>query len=83
MPDRKGHVRLTVIGAGQLGLTHAVCLAELGHDVLVVDTDEQRIALAAGGAALFCEPGLEPLLRRHLEAGRLWFATARPNPPCR
>lgn len=75
MPDRDGHVPLTVIGAGHLGLTHAVCLAELGHDVLVVDTDEHRIAVAAGGVAPFYEPGLEPLLRKNLEAGRLWFAT--------
>lgn len=75
MPDHEGHVRLTVIGAGYLGLTHAVCLAELGHDVLVVDTDEHRIAVAAGGATPFYEPGLEPLLRKNLEAGRLWFTT--------
>lgn len=71
-------VRLTVIGAGHLGLTHAVCLAELGHEVLVVDTDEQRIAMAAGGAAPFYEPGLEPLLRKNLEANRLRFTT-RPS----
>jgi len=69
------NVRLTVIGAGRLGLTHAVCLAELGHQVLVVDTDEHRIAVAAGGAAPFYEPGLEPLLRKNLEAGRLRFTT--------
>jgi UDPglucose 6-dehydrogenase len=75
MADLERHVRLTVIGAGHLGLTHAVSLAELGHDVLVVDTDEHRIALAAGGAAPFYEPGLEPLLRKNLEAGRLWFTT--------
>ena len=66
-------VRLTVIGAGHLGLTHAVCLAELGHQVLVVDTDAHRIAVAMGGAAPFYEPGLEPLLRKNLEAGRLRF----------
>jgi UDPglucose 6-dehydrogenase len=75
MADRAEHFGLTVIGAGYLGLTHAVSLAELGHDVLVIDTDEQRIAVAAGGAAPFYEPGLEPLLRKNLEAGRLWFTT--------
>lgn len=68
-------IQLTVIGAGHLGLTHAVCLAELGHEVLVADIDEQRIAAAAGGAAPFYEPGLEPLLRKNLEAGRLAFTT--------
>jgi UDPglucose 6-dehydrogenase len=76
MADLAEGARLTVIGAGHLGLTHAVCLAELGHDVLVVDTDEHRIAVAAGGAAPFYEPGLEPMLRKNLEAGRLRFTTS-------
>ena len=67
--------RLSVIGAGYLGLTHAVCMAELGHDVLVVDVDAGRIALAAGGVPPFFEQGLEPLLRKNLEAGRLRFTT--------
>src|SRR5450759_2735477 len=60
--DRR--VRLSVIGAGYLGLTHAVCMAELGHEVLVVDVDADRIAQAAGGTSPFFEPGLEPLLRK-------------------
>ena len=64
-----------MIGAGYLGLTHAVCMAELGHDVLVADVDASRIALAAGGVPPFFEPGLEPLLRKNLEAGRLRFTT--------
>jgi UDPglucose 6-dehydrogenase len=71
--DRR--VRLSVIGAGYLGLTHAVCMAELGHEVLVVDVDADRIAQAAGGTSPFFEPGLEPLLRKNLDAGRLRFTT--------
>ncbi len=70
------HLRLTVIGAGYLGLTHAVCMAELGHDVLAVDTDAGKIGRAASGSAPFFEPGLEPLLRKNLEAGRLRFTTS-------
>jgi UDPglucose 6-dehydrogenase len=69
-------LRLTVIGAGYLGLTHAVCMAELGHDVLAIDTDEAKIAMAASGAPPFFEPGLEPLLRKNVEAGRLRFGTS-------
>jgi UDPglucose 6-dehydrogenase len=68
--------RVTVIGTGYLGLTHAVCLAELGHEVLAVDTDARKVAQAAGGTAPFFEPGLEELLRKQLDAGRLRFTTS-------
>src|ERR1700733_2648257 len=69
-------MRLTVIGAGYLGLTHAVCMADLGHDVLAIDTDPARLAMAARGEAPFFEPGLEPLLRKNTEAGRLRFTSS-------
>ena len=69
----KPRARVTVIGAGYLGLTHAVCLADLGHDVLAIDVDADRIERAARGEAPFFEPGLEPLLRKNLDAGRLRF----------
>ena len=69
----KPRARVTVIGAGYLGLTHAVCLADLGHEVLALDVDADRITRAARGEAPFFEPGLEPLLRKNLDAGRLRF----------
>jgi len=65
--------RVTVIGIGYLGLTHAVCLADLGHEVLAIDVDEEKIAKAANGEVPFFEPGLEPLLRKNLDSGRLRF----------
>ncbi len=65
--------RVTVIGTGYLGLVHAVCMADLGHDVLAIDVDAEKIAKAARGETPFFEPGLEPLLRKNLEAGRLRF----------
>ena len=68
--------RLTVIGAGYLGLTHAVCMADLGHDVLAMDVDEKKIARAENGETPFFEPGLEPLLRKNVDAGRLRFTTS-------
>jgi UDPglucose 6-dehydrogenase len=68
--------RVTVVGTGYLGLTHAVCLADLGHEVLAIDVDKQKIARAANGEAPFFEPGLEPLLRKNLDAGRLRFTTS-------
>src|ERR1700689_5007526 len=67
------HARVTVIGIGYLGLTHAVCMAELGHDGLAMDVDGDKVARAASGEAPFFEPGLEPLLRKNLDAGRLRF----------
>jgi UDPglucose 6-dehydrogenase len=68
--------RVTVIGTGYLGLTHAVCMADLGHEVLAIDVDEKKIAKAAAGDAPFFEPGLEPLLRKTLDSGRLRFTTS-------
>ena len=66
-------LRVTVIGIGYLGLTHAVCMADLGHRVLAIDVDKEKIAKAAAGEAPFFEPGLEPLLRKNLDSGRLRF----------
>ena len=72
--EKEGQLpRVTVIGIGYLGLTHAVCLADLGHEVLAIDVDAEKIAMAASGEAPFFEPGLEPLLRKNLDAGRLRF----------
>jgi UDPglucose 6-dehydrogenase len=68
--------RVTVIGTGYLGLTHAVCMADLGHEVLAIDVDEEKITKAAKGEAPFFEPGLEPLLRKNTDAGRLRFTTS-------
>ncbi|MGO9082817.1 MAG: UDP-glucose dehydrogenase family protein [Streptosporangiaceae bacterium] len=66
-------VRVTVLGMGRLGLVHAVCLAEFGHSVLALDVDTSKVASAGNGRAPLYEPGLEPLLRKHLAAGRLQF----------
>ena len=65
--------RISIIGTGYLGLTHAVCMADLGHQVLAIDVDAAKIAKAARGEAPFFEPGLEPLLRKNLDSGRLRF----------
>jgi UDPglucose 6-dehydrogenase len=71
---RNGRIlRISVIGTGYLGLTHAVCMADLGHQVLAIDVDAEKTAKAARGEAPFFEPGLEPLLRKNLDAGRLRF----------
>src|ERR1700744_4373159 len=69
-------LRVSVIGTGYLGLTHAVCMADLGHEVLAIDVDTEKVAKAARGEAPFFEPGLEPLLRKNLDAGRLRFTSS-------
>jgi len=72
-------MRLTVIGTGYLGLTHAVCMADLGHEVIGLDVDAAKVTRAANGEAPFFEPGLEPLLRKNVDAGRLRFTTSFPE----
>ncbi|MBX7449423.1 UDP-glucose/GDP-mannose dehydrogenase family protein [Mycolicibacterium sp. 3033] len=68
-------MRCTVFGTGYLGATHAVGMAELGHEVIGVDIDPGKIAKLAGGDVPFYEPGLPELLQRNLDAGRLHFTT--------
>ncbi|MGV9713991.1 UDP-glucose dehydrogenase family protein [Gordonia sp. NPDC003424] len=68
-------MKITVIGCGYLGATHAACMAELGHDVLGIDVDADKIARLQSGEVPFFEPGLEDVLRRNISAGRLRFTT--------
>ena len=69
-------LRLSVLGTGYLGTTHAACMAELGFDVIGMDVDEAKIATLTDGRVPFYEPDLEPLLRKNLESGRLRFTTS-------
>ncbi|GAA0604830.1 UDP-glucose/GDP-mannose dehydrogenase family protein [Sporichthya brevicatena] len=68
--------RLTVLGTGYLGVTHAACMAELGFDVLGMDVDESKIARLSAGEVPFYEPDLEPLVAKHLDSGKLRFTTS-------
>ena len=67
--------RLTVIGTGYLGATHAVCMAILGFEVLGVDIDPDKVDRLASGTVPFFEPGLPELLTKALDSGRLRFTT--------
>jgi UDPglucose 6-dehydrogenase len=69
-------LRLSVLGTGYLGATHAACMAELGFDVIGMDVDEAKIAMLSDGQVPFFEPELEPLLRKNIESGRLRFTTS-------
>ncbi|MHB1783395.1 MAG: UDP-glucose dehydrogenase family protein [Acidimicrobiales bacterium] len=66
--------RLAVIGAGYVGLTTAVCMAHLGHDVTCTDVDVDRVATLCSGDIPQVEEGLAELLRQGLGAGRLSFS---------
>jgi UDPglucose 6-dehydrogenase len=68
-------MRLTVIGTGYLGATHAACMAELGHEGLGVDVDHDKIAALRAGQVPFHEPGLPELIQKHTASGRLRFTT--------
>ncbi|MEV6511743.1 UDP-glucose/GDP-mannose dehydrogenase family protein [Streptomyces sp. NPDC051642] len=68
-------MRLTVIGTGYLGATHAACMAELGHEVLGVDVDPDKVAALQAGRVPFHEPGLPELIVKHTASGRLRFTT--------
>ncbi|MBP2472022.1 UDPglucose 6-dehydrogenase [Crossiella equi] len=66
---------VSVIGTGYLGATHAACLAELGYQVVGVDTDADKIAALTQGRLPFYEPGLPELLAEHVRGGALRFTT--------
>jgi UDPglucose 6-dehydrogenase len=68
--------RLTVVGTGYLGATHAICMAVLGFEVLGVDIDADKVKRLNEGEVPFFEPGLPELLSKALESGRLRFTTS-------
>jgi UDPglucose 6-dehydrogenase len=67
--------RITVIGTGYLGATHAICMTILGFDVLGVDVAQDKVDRLNSGEVPFFEPGLPELLGKALESGRLRFTT--------
>jgi UDPglucose 6-dehydrogenase len=66
---------ICVIGTGYLGATHAAALAELGHDVIGIDSDAEKARALNTGEPPFYEPQLPDMLKRHITAGRLRFTT--------
>lgn len=68
-------MRVTVVGTGYVGLVSGTCLADVGNDVLCIDSDEKKIAGLRDGEIPIFEPGLEELVQRNTSAGRLRFST--------
>lgn len=68
-------MKITVIGSGHLGATHAAGMAEIGHDVIGVDIDQAKVDTLNSGHGWFHEPELDTMLGRNIGAGRLRFTT--------
>jgi UDPglucose 6-dehydrogenase len=68
-------MRVSVIGTGYVGLVTGACLADMGNEVRCLDIDAAKVAMLREGRIPIHEPGLEPVVRRNVEAGRLSFTT--------
>jgi len=68
-------MKVTIYGSGYVGLVTGTCLAEVGNDVLCVDIDENKINRLKNGEIPIFEPGLETLVHKNTESGRLRFTT--------
>jgi UDPglucose 6-dehydrogenase len=68
-------MKIAMIGTGYVGLVSGVCFSDFGHEVVCVDKDPAKIATLEQGKIPIYEPGLEDLMARNVEAGRLSFTT--------
>lgn len=69
-------MNITIFGVGYVGLTTGACLASLGHNILCIDIDEQKIALLQQGKIPFFEPGLQELMDQNVRKSKLLFSTS-------
>ena len=67
--------KICVIGVGYVGLVTGTCFADLGHQVTCIDVDETKIEKLHAGVMPIYEPGLEEMVRRNVQAGRLRFTS--------
>jgi UDPglucose 6-dehydrogenase len=68
-------MNVTIVGSGYVGLVTGACLAELGNNVFCLDVDPTKIRLLNAGGVPIHEPGLEEIIQRNVEEGRLQFST--------
>lgn len=67
-------MKICVLGVGYVGLVSAACFADLGHEVMGIDVDPEKIIKLQQGISPIYEPGLDELLKRNLESGKLTFS---------
>lgn len=68
-------MKITIFGSGYVGLVTGACLAEVGNDVLCIDVDQRKVEMLQKGEIPIYEPGLDALVKRNTESGRLLFST--------
>ncbi|MET0001243.1 MAG: UDP-glucose 6-dehydrogenase, partial [Candidatus Thiodiazotropha lotti] len=68
-------MKVTVFGSGYVGLVTGACLAEVGNDVVCMDVDSNKIDMLNRGEIPIYEPGLDSMVERNAQSGRLSFTT--------
>ncbi|MFQ4142326.1 UDP-glucose/GDP-mannose dehydrogenase family protein [Chlorogloeopsis sp. ULAP02] len=68
-------MRVCVIGTGYVGLVTGACLAHIGHDVICVDNNEEKVKLMKAGQSPIFEPGLSEIMQAAIQAGKIQFTT--------
>src|SRR5437868_8240747 len=69
-------MKLTIIGTGYVGLVTGTCFAEVGHQVICVDNNKEKVKMHRAGGMPNYEPGLEELVKKNVTAGRLEFTSS-------
>lgn len=78
-PKKTKPHNLAFIGAGYVGLVSGTCLADIGHNIILVDINKDKVDKLKRGAIPIYEPGLEDLVKRNVKAKRLSFTTSLPD----
>jgi len=68
-------MKVSIFGTGYVGLVTGACLADVGHNVICVDVDEEKVSKLNQGLIPIFEPGLESIVKENFEAGNLNFTT--------
>ena len=69
-------MKIAVVGTGYVGLVSGTCFAETGNNVICVDIDAKKVERMRNGEVPIYEPGLEGIVKRNFEKGRLKFSTS-------